>query len=272
MTRSLCFTVDLDRDVNICLDGQVSAGSIDRGCGTSPRFISTVDGLVRLLDLLDDMDVRATFFAEGRTIEHIGSEVSLSGHEVGIHGLDHEDLTGGNNVNLAHSDAMDIINAACSIVRDVTSKSPRCFRAPYMRLNDDVLEALPGLGIHYDSSCYCDLSRKIVPEHLLSGLVRVPVPEGYDSHGKKIAAYLWPMHENKRPPSDYVEMASAVEEGIFNIATHTWHMTESRKDGPMSSERIRSNLDNVRSVLGGIIDMGFVPGTIPEACVKYSRG
>ena len=69
MTRKLYFTVDADRDVNIPIPGSVAAGSIDRGSGTGPRFSSSERGMSVLVDLLDDIGVRGTFFLEGRTAE-----------------------------------------------------------------------------------------------------------------------------------------------------------------------------------------------------------
>lgn len=93
MRRSLCFTVDVDRDVNIPIKGMNKAGSMDRGSGKTPRYDSSAEGLRILTELLDEMGVKATYFAEGRTLMNIGAQ-ALFGREVGIHGLDHEDMTG----------------------------------------------------------------------------------------------------------------------------------------------------------------------------------
>ena len=71
--RTLCFTVDLDRDVNEPIFGSVCAGSKDRGDGNSPRFVSAGKGTERLVDLFDDLGVKATFFAEARTLHRSGA-------------------------------------------------------------------------------------------------------------------------------------------------------------------------------------------------------
>ena len=93
MRPKLYFTVDADRDVNIPIPGSVAAGSIDRGSGTGPRFSSSERGMRILAELLDGLGVRGTFFMEGRTAEVTDCSF-LAGHCIGLHGYDHEDLTG----------------------------------------------------------------------------------------------------------------------------------------------------------------------------------
>ncbi|MDR3283198.1 MAG: polysaccharide deacetylase family protein [Candidatus Methanoplasma sp.] len=257
--KALCFTVDLDRDVNIQVPGKAQAGSLDRGAGTEPRFSSSEKGLEVLLDVLGETGVQATFFAEGRTLETISSR-GLSRHEVGIHGYDHEDLT-----SLSGHDLRMSMSRAVAAVRRVVNRSPVSFRAPYMKVNDAVLCALPEFGIKYDSSEYAPLGASILPRRLPCGVAELPVPEGLDSSGRKIAAYLWPMHEGKRQPEDYVRMASEVRGGVFVLATHTWHMVESRDRGPMGAAEASKNAKNVQKTIEGIIDLGFEPTTVSEA-------
>ena len=67
-------------------------------------------------------------------------------------------------------------------------------------------------------------------------------------------------------------MASAMEEGVFVIATHTWHMVESRKRGRMNGADRESNLSNVREVIGSLIDMGYEPVTMEQARGRFSPG
>jgi len=262
--RALCVTVDLDRDVNIRIPGGTAAGSIDRGGGNSPRFTSAQAGLDVLLDILKETGVRATFFAEGRAIETI-SVRGLSGHEVGVHGYDHEDMT-----SLSEHEVRECMDKAVRAVRRRVGRDPVSFRAPYMKISGSVLDILPEYGIRYDSSAYAQPKRGSVrPFRLLNGVIEVPVPEGIDRSGKKIAAYLWPMHEGKRPPEDYLDMASQVKEGAFVLATHAWHMTESRERGIMTSEEASRNAENVRKVIEGMIGMGFEPMPVSECAERF---
>jgi peptidoglycan/xylan/chitin deacetylase (PgdA/CDA1 family) len=269
--KALCLTVDVDRDVNICIDGQLAAGSIDRGLGASPRFASTSKGLALLSELLDEIGMKATFFAEARTLETIECSNYLDGHEVGMHGLDHEDLTGCNDVALTGDMIVAILDRASQIVTDTVGTKPRCFRAPYMKTDDFVMGCLPGLGIEYDSSLYAPLSECLIPEKLDNGVTEVRVADDLDSEGKKMSAYLWPMHEGRRHPDHYLELASRADKGVFTLATHTWHMCESRKDGRMDDARIRENMASLKKVLEDLIDMGFKPMVIPEAGDRFSK-
>lgn len=250
MTRKLYFTVDADRDANIPISGSVAAGSIDRGSGTGPRFSSSERGMSVLAELLDDTGVRGTFFMEGRTAEVTECSV-LSGHCIGLHGYDHEDLLGRETGIVPGVE--DVLRRGYDAVSDALSM-PTCFRAPYMAADDHVLETIRSLGIRADSSFYTDVGGSTDP-YWLHGLTEFPVPKARDARGKVIAAYLWPMHEGRRIPEDYIRMADGLDTLV--LATHTWHMVETREGGVMDAGWVRDNADAVRRVVEGILDMGF---------------
>jgi len=254
--RALCFTVDVDRDVNIRIPGG-TAGSVDRGSGTAPRFASSERGLSLLLELLDEIGMKATFFAEAATLRKIDIG-SISKHDLGIHGAEHEDLTLIKEAEKKRA----ILKEAVEAVKDIAGVRPNCFRAPYMKADKETIEMLPEFGIDIDSSLYTEMSASLMPKKMKCGVWEFPVPEGKDAEGKKIAAFLWPMHEQKRKPEDYIELASQMEEGVFVLATHTWHMVESRERGIMSDDEIKKNVGNVRKVLEGIADAGIPPASI----------
>lgn len=258
MSRRLIFTVDLDRDVNTPVKGYAAAGSMDRGSGTEPRFSSTGKGLMMLLDLLDDIGVRATFFVEGRTSEVIDCS-SIFGHCIGFHGYQHEDLLGQDTG--VGVDCEDVLTRGFHAVSDNIAR-PVCFRAPYMRADEHILEIVSGLGIRHDSSVYRRPEEGLDSYSTVGGMLEHPVPISKDSRGKAIFAYLWPMHEGRRGPEDYITMADSLECDDFILATHTWHMVESYDRGMMSDECVESNMENLRSVLEGIVDSGRTPATM----------
>jgi len=252
--RRLIFTVDLDRDANLAIPGSIAAGSMDRGGGTAPRFSSAERGLSVLLDILDELGMRATFFVEGRTAEAMDCSC-LQGHCIGLHGYDHEDLTGeSTGVPMTPSAVSEALAKGFAAVSDSVSR-PVCFRAPYMACDDAVLEAVSGLGILHDSSFYSDGPKE--PYGTSYGITEHPVPKGKDAEGKTIAAYLWPMHEGRRPPSDYIRFADTAE-GDFVLADHTWHMVEARC-GIMDAGKASENAAKTADVLRGILDLGFKP-------------
>ena len=252
--RTFSFTVDVDRDVNLQIPGRVAAGSIDRGSGDAPRFSSTERGLGILLDILDEAGIDGTLFFEGRTAETIDC-ARASGHRIGLHGYDHEDLTA-----LDDGDLERVLSRSCDAVRDAAGE-PTCFRAPYMKFDRRVLDAVHATtGIADDSSFYTDPAGPW-ETYGIGGIREHPVAKSRDSRGKVIAAYLWPMHEGARGPEDYIRMAEGID-GDLVIADHTWHLVETRSSGPMGPEWERRTREDVLDVVCGILDLGFRPATL----------
>ena len=249
----LYYTVDVDRDVNIQIPGRKEAGSIDRGAGTAPRFGSSDRGLRNTTDMLDVLGMKGTFFIEGRTAETIDCS-QVSGHGNGIHGYDHEDLTSLSDIELD-----DTIRMAVDAVTDNAGK-PTCSRSPYMTADARVLKAFRDVGIAKDSSFYTPVGGPTKP-YDIDGTIEVPVPKAKDASGKTIVAYLWPMHEGKRSPEDYIEMAKSID-GPMVLADHSWHMVETRDGGPIGKERERQEVEKVTRVLEGIADLGFEPSVL----------
>ena len=208
------------------------------------------------------MGIKATFFAEASTLNNI--DVNLGKNEVAMHGLDHEDMTGEvSGIRLTDDELITIFNRSHTIIKDRTGKAPKGFRAPYMRTDERITAMLPSFRIVYDSSLYAPVGRTMHP-YAVNGITEVPVPSGTDAAGNKMTAYLWPMHEGRRKPEDYIEMAGAVEEGVFVIATHSWHMAETRSGGIMDSAEIKMNCDNVSQIITTLLDSGFKAARIPD--------
>ncbi len=249
----LYYTVDVDRDVNIRIPGRKEAGSIDRGAGTAPRFGSSHRGLRNTTDMLDVLGMKGTFFIEGMTAEMIDCS-GVSGHGIGIHGYDHEDLT-----SLSDTELEETVRMAVDAVTDNAGR-PTCSRAPYMTADDRVLKAFRDVGIRTDSSFYTPVGGSTKP-YDIDGTLEVPVPKAKDASGKTIVAYLWPMHEGKRSPEDYIEMAKSID-GPMVLADHSWHMVETRDGGPIGKEREKQEIEKVSRILEGIADLGFEPSVL----------
>jgi peptidoglycan/xylan/chitin deacetylase (PgdA/CDA1 family) len=253
MTRKLCFSVDVDRDVNECVPGRRDAVSL-RSDGH--RYTSSEAGTNVILEMLDEIGIKATFFAEAEALENI--DVSFGSNEVAMHGLRHEDMTGLiSGIPLSDDELDAIMGRSSEIIKDRTGKAPKGFRAPYMRTNDKIMNAAAKAGAVYDSSLYAPLGPVFRPYDLDNGMKEMPVPFTVDGNGKKMYAYLWPMHEGARRPEEFVSMGNAVNDGIFIIATHSWHITESRAYGMMDEAQVGKNTDNVRNVITSLLDSGF---------------
>ena len=264
--KALCFTVDLDRDVNIPVKGRREAGSFDRGNGTQPRFESTVRGTELLVEMLDSLHIDATFFAEARALHSSGAYQYLDGYEVAMHGLDHEDLTGlKTGISLDYGELREIVERSISMIRDCTGMSPKGFRSPYMLANEDLLSFLPEYGITYDSSYYVYADSVVRPYRLDGGLLEIPVVKANDAFGNPITSYLWPVHEGKRPKEDIVSMARELDDGVFVLVTHSWHVCETQGSGKLDDDKVKENISSIRWILETLIDEGFRPMSMAEA-------
>ncbi len=264
--RTLCFTVDLDRDVNEPVFGSVCAASKDRGEGNSPRFASAGKGTEKLVELFDELGIRATFFAEARTLHRSGAFSLIKGHEVALHGMDHEDFSGEKTgIHMDEGDMREIIERSISLIRDCVGYQPKGFRAPYMNADDTLMSFLPEYGIRYDSSYYAYVKPEMLPYRLENRMVEIPVIKGSDKDGRSITSYLWPMHEGERGPEDFIGLARQVEEGIFVLATHSWHICETYGKGKLDADGMRRNIDSVRHILETLEDDGFNIRTMSDS-------
>ena len=242
--RTACFTVDLDRDVNFLPDGCNKAASLDRGHGTVPRFSSSAKGAEIICEVLEETGIKATFFAETTTLQQTKSFNIIGGNEIAVHGVDHEDVT-----IMSDDEIRTMLGTASDAITQISGKEPKGFRAPFMKFDERLADLLKEAKISYDSSTY---GNKITE---IKGIKEVPVSQGTDREGKRMYAYLWPMHERKRSPDDYIEMASKNE--LFVFATHTWHMVESRERGLMSAQEIQQNKAHLAHIIFSLLDAGF---------------
>jgi peptidoglycan/xylan/chitin deacetylase (PgdA/CDA1 family) len=269
--RYAAFTVDVDRDANLAERGRYEAGS--RALGgkdTVPRFASSCKGLQLILELLEELGIRATFFIEGDAIRDIARHTDvrslLQKHEAACHGVCHEDFTGeSTGICLSSEQAGDVANESRSIVRDILGRDAIGFRAPYQHIDAVGLDALAKVGFSYDSSLTDNIvDGKIGPRKLDNGMFEVPLACGKDDRGKKIVSYLWPMHEGKRVAKDYVDLASSLRSGCLVLATHSWHLAETFEWGTLNSKQSASEIEKTRTVLAGILEQGIKFRTIED--------
>jgi peptidoglycan/xylan/chitin deacetylase (PgdA/CDA1 family) len=86
-------------------------------------------GTPRILDVLEELDVRAAFFLTGEQVvrhPHVAAEIARRGHTVGVHGFRHVLLS----VRTPWATAGDL-DRACEAVERATGAAPRLFRPPY---------------------------------------------------------------------------------------------------------------------------------------------
>ncbi|MGW1667307.1 polysaccharide deacetylase family protein [Streptomyces sp. NPDC002324] len=101
----------------------------------------------RLLRLLSERDVRATFYAVGTNVQRNPSTMNaaaLAGHQIGNHSWDHADLT-----RLSAAKIKSQLFRTDTAIKQATGKKPTTFRAPYGAHNAAVRSAAGRPLVHW---------------------------------------------------------------------------------------------------------------------------
>jgi polysaccharide deacetylase family protein (PEP-CTERM system associated) len=126
--------------------------SVDRSAPITERAVRNTHVL---LDFLEDLGVKATFFVQGKVAEvfpELIREVQALGHEIQSHGYSHTPVTMLN----PHSFREDL-SRSINILEDITGQKITAFRAPDFSINGKnwwVLDVLADYGIQVDSSIF----------------------------------------------------------------------------------------------------------------------
>lgn len=113
------------------------------------------DNIRRILDMLDEFSVRATFFVLGWVAERLPSlvrEIRRRGHEIACHGYGHQLV-----YQLSFQQFRDDIRSAKNILEDICGERIYGYRAPSYSITSRSLWALDILveqGFTYDSSIF----------------------------------------------------------------------------------------------------------------------
>lgn len=140
--------------VNLGFDFDSSSVWMESFEKTSQIYMSrgeygAVVGVPRILDLLDQYDIKATFFIPGHTVDtypDVCREIAARGHEVAHHGYVHEDPT-----NLSYEDEEAIIVKGIETLAKI-GVTPVGYRSPGFDFSPNTVEILEKHGILYDSS------------------------------------------------------------------------------------------------------------------------
>lgn len=114
-----------------------------------------VNNTLKLLDLFDEFNASATFFILGEvaaTYPDLIKEISVRGHELGIHGYYHLRY-----YEITREQARSEIVRSKKLIEDITGNQVIGHRAPEFSVNQNtkwVLEILLDEGIKYDSSIF----------------------------------------------------------------------------------------------------------------------
>jgi polysaccharide deacetylase family protein (PEP-CTERM system associated) len=139
-------------------------------------------GTLRLLDLLDEAQTRATFFLLGSAAERapdLVREIARRGHEIGSHGYGHEFV-----YDLDPEGFRADLDRCLEVLAGIVSTPVRGYRAPYFSItkrNPWAFDVLQEAGFEWDSSVFPVVNYRYgIPEaprfayQLPSGLWELP--------------------------------------------------------------------------------------------------
>jgi peptidoglycan/xylan/chitin deacetylase (PgdA/CDA1 family) len=148
---TVCLTFDFDAvSLWISTMKATSATPLSRG-----EFGARV-GLPRVLDLLAEKGVPATFFTPAHTVAAFPNEarrILAQGHEIALHGYCHE-----NPVGLPPGEEAALLDRAIAKIRGVLGEgfTPKGYRSPAWDLTSESIAHLEARGLIYDSSMMAD--------------------------------------------------------------------------------------------------------------------
>lgn len=167
-------------------------------------------GVPQLLDLFQKLEIPATFFWTAKAAQKhrdVVSQVISQGHEIGCHGLNHENFS-----VLDYKKQSEIIDMASDTLR---SFGTDCigFRAPRLRVNESLFAVLVEHGFTYDSS---------IP---FWGIRRYLYGNRYDSPGI-VELKCTPSYAFRVTPRNFSNIISrsCLQLGYAVFFTHPWEI------------------------------------------------
>jgi peptidoglycan-N-acetylglucosamine deacetylase len=166
------------------VDGQYIAMTFDDG--------PSAENTPRLLDILKQRGIKATFFLIGQNVAahpEIVKQILAEGHEIGIHSWTHPQLS-----KLSDDRVTDEIVKTQNAIRDAGGYTPTLLRPPYGAITPrqrDWIESLFGLNVILWSVDPFDWKRpgaSVIEERILSGAEPGAIVLSHDIHKQTVDA------------------------------------------------------------------------------------
>jgi peptidoglycan/xylan/chitin deacetylase (PgdA/CDA1 family) len=167
---AVLLSFDVDNETTQGLrTGEISIGPLSRG-----QYGSRV-ALPRVLDLLDEHRVPATFFFPAWSLKLAPEQADLiqaSGmHEIGVHGWIHE-----TNTAIDGETEARLVRQATDVIEEIAGTRPIGYRAPSWNHSPNTLSILREMGFIYESSLMADdRPYELVQNGEPTGIVELPV-------------------------------------------------------------------------------------------------
>ena len=159
----------------------------------------------KLLELLNEHDIKATFFVPAWVVEknpELIREIIRGGHEIGHHGYRHEwpDMTDPQREE-------DLLLKSTEIIEEVTGEKPLGYRSPAGEYTSATLSLLSKHGFVYSTTMMDD----IIPyKHVIDGvktnLVELPVHWSIDDAPYFMYSLRPPVSRMTITPNDFLEI------------------------------------------------------------------
>lgn len=172
-------------------------------------------GIPRILSMLVEHDIQATFFVPAETARRhvdVVKEISAKGHEIGHHGDVHE-----NPVKLEPDQEERILVKGIETLEKITGRRPVGYRSPAWDLSDNSIRLLQEYGFVYDSSMMADDFQPylIKDRGKQTNLVEVPVSWELDDAPYFLFAFAPVYFSGVTAPSMVYEIWAAEFEGAY---------------------------------------------------------
>src|SRR5215469_7870840 len=167
---AVALSFDIDNATVPLSRGQLGSEDLSRG------MYGVIDGLPRILRLLDDQSVPASFFIPAVSAllnpEMIPSILSRHRHEIGVHGWIHEHLGVLNN----EAEEQRLLNQSIQALSKAIGKRPVGYRAPSWAMSPFTMGQVKQAGFLYDSSLMAsDDAYEVTIDGRPSGVIELPI-------------------------------------------------------------------------------------------------
>lgn len=210
---AVLLSFDVDNETIWLRNDDTSVGGLSQG-----QYGARV-GLGRVLDLLDEYDLPASFFGPAVSFSlapQMVEAINAPGrHEIGIHGWIHE-----SNASLERDEEERLLEKALARMTSLVGKRPVGYRAPSWNFSPNTLELLIDKGFLYDSSLMADdRPYELVANGEPTGLVELPVDWILDD-----APLMNPLGDRYASPRDVLQVYKdefdvAFDEGTMFLLT-----------------------------------------------------
>ena len=210
---AVLLSFDVDNETIPIRNGQPTIGGLSQGEYGARR------ALPRIIELLDEHDIPASFFIPAMSLqfnpEMLDAIQAAGHHEIGIHGWIHE-----TNSLLEADEERALLERAVAYLTEVTGERPVGYRAPSWNFSPNTLDIILDMDFLYDSSLMADdRPYEIVANGEPTGLIELPVEWILDD-----APLLNPRGNSYSAPRDVLqvyidEFDRAWEEGTMLVLT-----------------------------------------------------